>query len=251
MHLALSRLELDPLQVKIEDSAPHISRLICKTIFENLKIHSMGTFRKNVMGNVAGKVGNVSGSSWRGKSIIKASPGPRKKGSLTQRQKVQQAKFGIMVAFLRPLTNLLNETFDRKGLGMTGFNKAFAYNIVQTITGEFPDFKIDYSKVQLSRGSQTSVALAKCSSPSAGKLMYTWPYTGANTGIADDLVYVAAYEAETNHWIYSIGEVSRKAGTVTMDLTGLTGKAFYTYIGAISPTGITSNSDYLGLITVA
>jgi hypothetical protein len=136
---------------------------------------------------------------------------------------------------------------------MTGFNKAFAYNIVQAMTGEFPDFKIDYSKVQLSRGSQTGVALAKCSSPSTGQLVFTWPFTGGKSpGIVDDLIYVAAYEVETNHWIYSIGEVSRKAGTVTVDLTGLSGKAFHTYIGAISSTnGLTSNSDYLGLITVS
>ena len=212
----------------------------------------MGTLRKSVMGNVAGKVGNVSGSSWRGKSVIKSSPGPRKKGSLSQSQKVQQAKFATMVSFLRPLTNLLNETFDRKGQGMTGFNKAFAYNVVQTITGAYPDFRIDYSKVQLSRGSQTTVALAKCSSPAAGQLVFTWPFTGGKSPIADDLIYVAAYQEETNHWIYSVGEVSRKAGTVTLDLTGLSGKAFHTYIGAISSTnGLTSNGDYLGLITVA
>ena len=211
----------------------------------------MGTFRKSVMGDVSGKVGNVSTTSWRGKSVIRSRPGPRKKGSATQAQKEQLARFALMIKFLQPLTNFLNQ-LDRKKQGMSGFNKTFSYNIVQAITGAYPDFRINYPDVQLSRGGQAAVVSVSCTSPSAGQLVFSWPFTGGKSDIADDLIYVAVYNEEMNHWIYSVGEAKRSAGTISLDLSGLTGKAFQTYLGVISAkNGLTSNSNYSGVVTVS
>jgi hypothetical protein len=211
----------------------------------------MGTFRKGVLGNVDGKIGNVTGAQWKGKATVRSRPGPRKKGSFTPRQQEQNAKFALMMGFLQQLTPLLNQTFDRSAKGMTGFNKAFAFNIVQAITGTFPSFTIDYSKVQLSRGSQTGVASATSTSPSAGQVVISWSNTGGTTPQADDLAYVAAYNQDINHWVYLQGVAQRKAGTVTLDLPGLSGKAFHVYLGFTTSTGLASNSFYVGQVTVS
>ena len=211
----------------------------------------MGTFRKDVLGNVDGKIGNVTGAQWKGKAVVRSRPGPRKKGSFSAKQQEQNAKFALMMGFLQQLNPLLNQTFDKNAKGMSGFNKAFAYNIVQAITGTFPDFTIDYSKVQLSRGSQAGAASATCTSPSAGQLVFSWSNTGGVTPQAEDLAYVAAYNQDINHWVYLQGVAQRKTGTITMDLPGLSGKAFHAWLGFTSSSGLASNSYYLGLVTLA
>ncbi len=212
----------------------------------------MGRIKKDVMGIITGRVGNVSGSTWKGQSVLKSRPGRRKKGSFSPEQQVQQSRFALMMAFLQPITDLLNLNFDRKAKGMSGFNKAFAYNLVQAIAGSFPDFAIDYPKVQLSQGNQAGVDAANCSSPEAGKLVFSWQFTGEESPQANDLVYVAAYNREINHWVYNRGTVQRIKGTITLNLTGLSGKPFHTYIGFISAkNGLTSNTFYSGLVTVS
>ncbi|MFI5154773.1 MAG: DUF6266 family protein [Chitinophagales bacterium] len=211
----------------------------------------MGRIKKDIMGIVTGRVGNISGSEWKGKAVIKSRPGPRKKGSSSPEQQKQQARFALMIAFLQPITYLLNLNFDRRAKGMSGFNRAFAYNLVQGITGTFPNFAIDYPKVQLSRGNQSSIGAATCASPEAGKLVFSWTFIGEDSLQSNDLVYVAAYNQEMNHWAYDRGTVQRSKGTIALNLTGLSGKPFHTYIGIISAkNGLTSNSFYSGIVTV-
>src|SRR6059058_5524667 len=103
----------------------------------------MGTFVKGILGSFSGKVGTVVGSTWKGIPVMKSLSGPRK-GSPTLLQLEQQARFTLMIKFLRPLTALFNETFSSGAVGMSGFNKAFSYNVLNGITGVYPAFTVNY-----------------------------------------------------------------------------------------------------------
>lgn len=217
----------------------------------------MGTFSKGILGRFKGLVGTVVGSKWKGRTVMRSRQEPRTKGSFSQKQLEQQAKFSLMINFLQQLKPLLNQTFDRSPKSMTGFNKALSYNIVQAIAGNFPAFTIDYARVQLSQGSLPGVVSPTCSSTVAGKLVFTWPDNSNGSELnaselASDLVYLAIYSQEINQWVYGLGAAQRDAETATLQVKGFTGRPVHTYLGFISFDGSkVSNSFYTGIVTVS
>lgn len=136
---------------------------------------------------------------------------------------------------------------------MSGFNKALSENIRSAITGTYPNFAIDYPKVQLSRGSLPNFTAPTAASTVAGKLAFTWTDNSgvALSALSSDLVYLAAYNEEQKHWIFNDAATARNAGTFVLDVTGYSGKPLQTYIGLISADGKkVSTSIYTGVVTV-
>src|SRR5579862_4954230 len=110
----------------------------------------MAIYTNGILGPFSGTIGSVIGSSWRGIPVIRSKP-VQKKTELTILQEQQIAKFSLMTKFLRPLTDLLNQTFQKPGVGKTCFNQAFSVNY-PAITGEHPAIGINYSRIMLSKG---------------------------------------------------------------------------------------------------
>ena len=212
----------------------------------------MGTFKTGILGGFNGKVGPVVGSTWKGISTMRANPKGRR-SSFSPAQLEQQARFALMITFLQPLSNLMNLTYKKAAIRMSGFNKVFSENVKNAIAGIYPAFTIDYPKVVLSRGVVPNVNSPVAASTVAGKLVFTWT---DNTGSADlalssDIVFVAAYNEAMNQWNYLSSAAARNAGTFTLDLTQFSGKPVHTYIGIISADrNRTGPSIYTGLVNV-
>jgi hypothetical protein len=198
-----------------------------------------------------GTVGEYVGSIWRGVHVVRKKPGPRTTEP-TALQLAHQARFSLMIKFLRPLNSLLNRSYDKYAKYMTGFNKAFSCN-KKILTGEYPSFGIDYSKVMISRGSLPNVPDPTTSSTLSGQLDFKWV---ANNNVAkanaSDGVFVAAYCPDLDQWIYKENISTRSAGSCILDVTAFAGKTVQTYIGFVNANKkIYSNSQYTGLVTVA
>ena len=211
----------------------------------------MGTFKKGIMGGFTGKVGSIVGSSWNGVTVMKSLPKDRK-GGFSDSQLQQQAKFALIIKFLQPLSDFMNLAYKKVASRMTGFNKVLSDNLRGAITGVYPAFTVDYPKVLLSKGSLTGATTATAASAAAGKLTFTWTdNSGSGKALSSDLVFVAAYNEELNHWIFFPNAAARNAGTYTLDVTGLSGKTVQTYIGFISADRTrTANSMYTGAVVV-
>ena len=132
----------------------------------------MAIYSNGILGEFRGKVGSVVGSSWNGIPVIRKVP-VRKETEYSDLQKQQWAKFRLMTGFLRPLTELFNQTFKNSAVGMTCYNKAFSENS-QAITGEYPAISIDYPQIVLSKGRLPYGEPPTISSPEEGKLLLTW-----------------------------------------------------------------------------
>jgi hypothetical protein len=104
----------------------------------------MGTIEKGFLGGFNGIVGTAVGSKWKDKSVIKSRPPKKRTMPPTQLQIVQQAKFALIIDFLRPIRTLLNQTYKKSAAGdMSGHNKAFSTN-TDAVTGVYPNLAIDY-----------------------------------------------------------------------------------------------------------
>src|SRR5258705_13066987 len=111
----------------------------------------MGTYVKGILGGFSGKVGTVVGSTWKGIPVMKSVSGPRK-GNPTLLQLEQQGRFSLMIKFLQPLAALFNQTYGNSAVGMSGFNKAFSYNVLNGITGVYPAFTVNFPMLLISKG---------------------------------------------------------------------------------------------------
>ena len=66
----------------------------------------MATFEKGILGGFSGKVGNVVGSRWRGKNVMRSLP-QRGNYTPTEKQEEQRLKFKTVIGFLTPLVGIL------------------------------------------------------------------------------------------------------------------------------------------------
>jgi hypothetical protein len=212
----------------------------------------MGTFEKGYLGGFSGKVGTAVGSSWKGLNVLRSNPPRKRRGQPTELQLERQAKFSVITSFLQPLTDLLNQTYNKSAAAnMSGFNKAFSVNN-EAITGVYPAFAVDYPKVLLSKGVLPSATAPSAASAVAGKLAFTWTdNSGISNALISDLAFVAVYNEELKHWIYVQKAATRNAGTYTLDVTPFSGKPVQTYIGFMSADRKkVSSSLYTGQVNI-
>jgi hypothetical protein len=209
----------------------------------------MATFRKGILGGFSGKVGDVVGSTWKGKQVIRKLPAPGKTGPSPAQLK-QQARFGKLVGFLRPVTPLLNQAFEKSNLNMSAFNKALSNN-QNAITGVYPDFKIDYTKVILCKGYIRNGEVIEVVAGSEGKLILSVCKSSLYSIVAIwRLFFIAAYEEESGRWIYTMNPKSAGDQRYALDLSAFRSKSVHTYAGFMAATGSSSISLYTGMVTV-
>jgi hypothetical protein len=212
----------------------------------------MAKQQKGILEAFTGKIGNVVGSSWKGIPVLRSAPSTRK-SRFSNPQIQQQAKFIVITRFLRPLTELINQTFKNSATKMSCFNKAFSVN-KETVIGLYPSFKINYAAVVLSTGKLYNATDVKTRSPKPGRLLISWNKDkGLNSrALISDHVFVAAYCEELDKWFCNSNSASRYEGSCNLDLSDFKGRQVQTYMGFISYDGKnSSNSLYLGKINIS
>ena len=210
----------------------------------------MAIYKNGILGEFTGTIGSVVGSSWRGIPVMRGKP-IRKKTGFTVLQEQQRARFLLVSGFLRPLTGLLNQTYQKSAVGMTCFNKALSENKA-AITGDYPSIKIDYPRIVLSKGRLPLGEPPVISSPEGGKLLLSWKTgDGINEFLTAGTAFIAAFNEELNRWI--MGQYDIPEGTLSfmLEVGPFRGRPVQTYIGFISRSGQkNSQSRYMGPVNV-
>lgn len=214
----------------------------------------MGTIKKGILGGFSGKVGNVVGASWKGISYIRSMPAsilnPRTEKQLTQRN-----RFSLMGRQLKTLNPILKVGFKGvTGRGMTTYSTAMAYNIDKAVKGEYPDFAIDYAKLQIAVGPlyPANNASAACED---GSLNFVWDGAAVNNAKPTDRVMAIACNVNRNEVVYDLDVAARADASASLDLpSAWADDEVETYLVFASDDGsMVSNSLYTGkvMVTVA
>lgn len=211
----------------------------------------MAILYSGINGPFSGKVGTVVGYKWKNKSVMRGLPSTRKRGP-SPLQIQQYAKFRLMNAFLNPLTKFLNITYNNLAVDMSGYNKAFSYNVKNAIAGVYPEFMIDYPMVLVSRGDLPNVHSTNVSSPNAESLKFSWTdNSGKGKANSTDVAFAAVYNEENGQWTYKMNLSARNAGECIMDLRLFKDKVVHSYFGFISADGKeVTDSIYTGLVNL-
>ncbi len=211
----------------------------------------MGTINKGILGGFSGKVGTVVGGTWKGIDFMRSKSNKRT-GSSSPAQLEQQAKFGLMMKFLRTFGTLLSTTFRDFANGITGPNAAFAYNIRNAITGTYPAFSINYSLILLSRGNLQNATAPAAAAGTAGKVNFSWTdNSGAGSAKATDQAIVLVHCPATGQTVYNINAAARSAEAAELDTTAFSGKTVQTWLAFITADGNeVSDSLFTGQVNV-
>ena len=194
----------------------------------------MGKYYNGINGPFTGKVGRAVGSTWKGIPVLRAAPMKRTK-PFSEAELRQQAKFRIMTRLLKMATPLLDLTFRQAAVQMSGFNKAFSYNVKNAITGEYPDLKIDFPMLLMGRGDLPNAGSPLVGCLPAGKLEFSWTdNSGKGKALSTDKAFVAVYIEDGQKWEYDLNLALRSDGACSIDLSEHSGKSVQTYLGFIS-----------------
>ena len=111
----------------------------------------MARITKGILGGFRGKVGTVVGSSIFGIDVMRAYQ-PDVRNPRTESQTTQRQKFSLMVDFIRRGLYIYRVGFSLAAVKMSAYNYAFSCNFFNAITGTFPNFTIDPTKIKVSQG---------------------------------------------------------------------------------------------------
>ena len=193
----------------------------------------MGTISKGILGGFNGTVGTVIGGSWKGIEYMRSRPA-RRANNPTQAELEQQEKFKVVIAFLETMVGLLRITYKNFATRMTAFNSAMSYHIKDAIDGIYPNYVIDYSLAQVSKGSLPN-AIAPVATATGTDINFTWTdNSGTGTALATDQAILVAYCAATRQTIYTTTGGARSAGAGSLNVSPMAGQTVETWIGFIS-----------------
>jgi hypothetical protein len=170
----------------------------------------------------------------------------------TEAQKAQRMKLALAIAFLRPISELVNLGFKSTAVKKTGFNAATSQLITDAISGIYPGFTIDYSKVLISMGSLSGAWNAVASSATAGSLAFHWENnSGSGTAKATDRAVLVIFNPSRPEVLFTAEASTRDSGLQTFSLPAdFSGQTVHVWISFASSTNIMSTSIYAGNVEV-
>ncbi|NII85519.1 MULTISPECIES: DUF6266 family protein [unclassified Pedobacter] len=176
----------------------------------------MARLKDGALGGFSGKVGSVIGYSYRNKDYIRSIPVPSKKPP-TLKQLASRARFKFFNEWRNPLSGFFNVTFKNQTNTHSAQNAAHQLN-KDIITGEYPDFIIDYTKVIISKGSLPPVLDLQMQHEN-DMLYFTWQPNLINTAMGTDLLAIlVCYTNNINHFQASLNAAERGSGNCAFKL---------------------------------
>ncbi|KLT64724.1 DUF6266 family protein [Pedobacter sp. BMA] len=214
----------------------------------------MGIIRKGALGGFSGKAGSIIGSSWNDLDYIK---GLYKKSTkpATEKQIEQRLKFALVVAFLSPIKDVLNMGYKgQTNNKATGYNMGVQFALANAITGTSPDFALDHSMLQISKGTLLRPIGVTVTSTAAATLTVSWnPQLNELNGFTDDRLVLLVYNMAQDYFSIKSDFALRGDGTADYVLPAdFTGQDVEVYMFYIDRDNIRrSKSTYAGPIVVA
>jgi hypothetical protein len=214
----------------------------------------MARLKKGIIDQLSGTIGPVVSATWRGIPYIRKKPkksNHKRKKKSTNAQAATRIRFALAVKLLRDMREIVELGFRDEAVEKTGMNAAISYTMKHAITGEFPDFKIAYDHMLISRGKLPNVENATATAHAKKAILFKWTNNeGVGKACGEDKVLLVAYSEEHEAVVFKIGS-TRHAGTDILDMPAFSGRTVHTWISFISADNRdVSNSVYTGTVVV-
>ena len=211
----------------------------------------MGKINQGILGGFSGKVGTVIGGTWKGITYMRAKAvsiaNPR-----TEAQQSQRIKFSLVLRLLQPCTNFLRVGYKNYAVKQSAFNAATSYMLSNAITGAYPTFGIDFSRVMFSRGALTIPANVQ-TNVTGGSVKILWDDNSASGAASPtDKALAIVVNPDNGEAVWTTSGAERNIGEETLTVPAdWTGDQVEVYLGFISADfKEVSNSVYAGSVVI-
>jgi hypothetical protein len=213
----------------------------------------MGTIRNGANGGFSGKAGSVIGSSWNDVNYIKGLPKLSNKPA-SQKQLDQRAKFSTVLKFLGPIKDLLLKGYKGQNAGRaTGFNMGIQHAINHAVIGAYPSYGIDYSLIQISKGTLQPPSSVVFTSNGTGTLDLSWSLQiNSLNAFTDDILMILLFNETQQFFLAYTDDGLRGDGAVTLAIPiDFSGQTVHGYLFYVDRNGARqSNSTYVAPIAL-
>src|SRR5688572_2907894 len=190
----------------------------------------MARIKESMHGGFSGKVGKLVGGKWNGVDYIR-SIGVRSDKPATSNQQVHRSKMALAGSFTRTIKHVVKVGFRDVAVRMSGYNAAVRYLFKNAITGESSNYKIDYSKVVVSRGEGCGPIGASASSPAAENITFRWNNRDKSGSVKPtDKAILVAYCEAYNVSVFTIQGPDRSTGTGTLEMPAFSGQEVHAWL---------------------
>ncbi|WP_316751939.1 DUF6266 family protein [Pedobacter gandavensis] len=148
----------------------------------------MAICKPGPFGHPSGKIGNTIFYMLKGQPVCRSNGKP---GKVSLKQKANRQEMSVAMELLKPMKDFINVSFKMESAGSVKnpHNLATSYNKKQALTGDYPNIKVDYSKVVLSRGLLEMATDLKVSKAADG-LQLSWDSGMEEHSALDDIMMV-------------------------------------------------------------
>lgn len=209
----------------------------------------MAILKNGVYSTISGSLGSFVYYTLNGKTVVRTKrdpDAPKIPGTIAQI--ANRERFRLLSRLLSALSPVLSVGFSALRKGKTARGTAFRLNYNQSLIGIFPEFKIDYEQLQLSKGNAYGLNNLKMEDKGGGLFELTWNCAGYKCD-KDEMVALVLYDEKRDSLRYSLdlASVGRQQAEFNIDLER-TGK-LHIYVFTIGKNkGGNSNSQYLGWV---
>ena len=211
----------------------------------------MARLKNGILGGFTGVLGPLNGYMFRGQYILRSR---RQKSNkpLTEKQQAPLQKMKAVTNFLHPyFTDLINVGFayTASGTSKTPNNLATSYQYKNAVTGQYPDYQIDYPNVRFTEGPMSTAGIDASVIVEGSQLRFSW--TPDRTYVHhNDHVILVAYAPSLKAAVYTLCGAKRSVGTDVLQLPGdWKGITIETYLSFKAENSmLCTNSIYLGQI---
>jgi hypothetical protein len=179
----------------------------------------MGIVDLKKLGLISGKIGPyVAYVSKDGKQILRKHVIP--KDPKTPKQLAYRMRFGMVNKSLSPLNRVIKKGFLNTD---NAYRKAVSKALNNAVVGEYPEYKLDYSKIQVAEGKLQLPTFISVNVDSNTKLAtVNWnpePIFDTYPGREDDRVNIVCLNESTPEAVCFYNNAKRSKGTATIDLS--------------------------------
>ena len=200
----------------------------------------------------SGRTGNLVHATWNGRPYVRMRPHWKGRYKPTPAQILNQKKFKYAMLLMRDFRELLKLTVEFE-IGQSTSSSAMKALLNDAIVGVHPDLSVDFSRMQVARGSLPPATNAKVESTGTG-LKFSW----ADETERDKEYFLShsilvAYNPETNDVFYELNGPIRTRLSGEMNIPEFwRDKELHTWISFRSVDfKLKANSVYTGVITVS
>jgi len=208
----------------------------------------MAKIKSGVLGPLSGKLGPVTGGTWKGIPYLRKTQRINTKPR-TAAQLANEMKFKFINQWLSVLNPYFVAGFGPLALQKTEKNVAYQLNL-PAFTGVYPHLAVDYSKVIISKGSLPHLVNPQIIMLSPAEVVLSWEQSASPQARYNDQLMLLLYCPELAYADGFIGGTLRSAGICSHHIDQrLIGKTLQVYLSVTSiDRKVVSDSIYLGTL---